>query len=60
MRLNWLEEQFKGKVICRDYDLGPIEGRGWKLRETTREDASDTVRDAIDRAMRLYYEEKEN
>lgn len=56
MRLDWLEEQFKNKIICRDSEIG----RGWRLHETTREGASDNVRGAIDKAMELFNEKKEN
>ena len=51
-RLDWLEEQNKraeytGRCICRR----SLNGRGWRLHETSRDGAFDSVRYAIDRAM---------
>jgi hypothetical protein len=45
-RLNWLNSK-GANWICRDSTTG----RGWRLHQTSREDVSATVRDAIDNAM---------
>lgn len=51
-RLNWLQDQlekmtYTGKVIFRWSE----EDRGWRLHETSRFGAFDSVREAIDDAM---------
>jgi len=51
-RIDWLEAQlqenrYTGKVVYRESTTG----RGWRLHETSGNDASNSVREAIDKAM---------
>ena len=49
--LDWLQRQTKGYGvgwICRDSNFG----KGMRLHETSREDASASVRDAITKAIK--------
>jgi len=43
-RLDFLQKQLSGKVVCRESQFG----RGWRLHETTRSDGVADVRQAID------------